>query len=82
VISRRFKTKDPGVIDATYAEFKRLMPLDAAPSVEGAKNVIANLRQTDVKVASEKVEDYIDASVINGMRTKVLAELKKKYGIK
>jgi NitT/TauT family transport system substrate-binding protein len=83
VIAQRFKTKDQVVIDATYAEFKRLMPLDAAPSIEGAKNVIENLRQTDVKVASQKIEDYIDLGLINSLRrTNVFGALQKQYGIK
>jgi NitT/TauT family transport system substrate-binding protein len=68
VIAQRFETQDPMVIDATYAEFKRLMPLDAIPSIEGARNVIENLRQTDVKVASQRIEDYVDPSMIEGLR--------------
>ena len=39
VIAQKFKTSDPKVIDATYADFKRMMPRDAAPSPDGAKNV-------------------------------------------
>src|SRR5882757_8178794 len=34
VIAQKFKTRDPKVIEATYADFKRLMPRDAAPSIE------------------------------------------------
>ena len=56
VISKRFKTTDAAVIDATYNEFKRQMPLDAAPSVEGAKNVLAQLKAIDVPVASSSIE--------------------------
>ncbi len=37
LIAQKFKTNDPKVIAATYADFKRLMPLDAAPSVDGAQ---------------------------------------------
>jgi NitT/TauT family transport system substrate-binding protein len=83
IIAARFKTKDQAVIDATYAEFKRLMPLDARPSVEGAKNVIENLEKTDTKVASRKVDDYIDLSLINALqRGGVFADLQKRYAIK
>src|SRR5882762_272 len=38
VIAQKFKTSDPKVIAATYADSKRLMPLDAAPTIDGAKN--------------------------------------------
>jgi len=83
VIAQRFKTKDSVVIDATYAEFKRLMPLDVKPSVEGARNVIDNLQQTDVKVASRKVEDYVDLSLVENLRrTGFFADLQRRYGIK
>jgi len=43
VIAQRFKTNDPKVIDATHNDFKRLMPLDAAPTMAGAENVLAQL---------------------------------------
>ena len=83
VIAQRFKTKDPVVIDATYAEFKRLMPLDARPSIDGAKNVIEQLRQTDVKVASQQVADYIDLGPIETLtKAGFFAELRRRYAIK
>ena len=44
LIAQKYKTNDPKVIDATYNDFKRLMPLDAAPSIAGANNVIAQLQ--------------------------------------
>ena len=83
VIAQRFKTRDPVVIDATYAEFKRLMPLDAQPSIDGAKNVIEQLRQTDVKVASQDVTDYIDLGLLEALKKAgFFVELRRRYGIK
>src|SRR6266568_3470866 len=43
LIAQKFKTNDAKVIAATYADFKRLMPPDAAPTIDGAKNVLAQL---------------------------------------
>jgi NitT/TauT family transport system substrate-binding protein len=83
VISKRFKTTDAAVIDATYNEFKRQMPLDAAPSAEGAKNVLAQLKAINVPVASEKVDDYVDLSLVETLRKDgFVDELQKRYGLK
>ena len=46
LIAQKYKTTDSIVIDATYSDFKRLMPLDAGPSMTGAQNVIAQLQAT------------------------------------
>jgi hypothetical protein len=68
VISQRFKTKDATVIDATYSDFKRLMPPDAAPSLDGARNVIAQLGAVGIEVGSRKVEDHLDQSIIQELK--------------
>ncbi len=68
VISQRFKTQDPKVIDATYADFKRLMPRDAAPSLDGARNVIAQLEAIKIEVGSKNVDDHLDQSIIQTLR--------------
>jgi len=68
LISQKYKTNEPTVIDATYNDFKRLMPLDAAPSVAGAKNVIAQLQAIGVEVGSKDVNDYVDTSVIESLK--------------
>ena len=52
VIAQKFRTNDPKVIEATYADFKRLMPRDAAPSVEGARNVLAQLEAIGTDIGS------------------------------
>jgi ABC-type nitrate/sulfonate/bicarbonate transport system substrate-binding protein len=83
VIAQRFKTKDQAVIDATYDAFKVLMPLDAKPSLEGAKNVIEHMRSTEVKTASPKIEDYIDLAPLEALQKGgFFAELQQRYGIK
>lgn len=68
LIAQKYKTNDPTVIDATYNDFKRLMPLDAAPSVAGANNVIAQLQALGVEVGSKDVNDYVDMSVIESLK--------------
>ena len=36
------------------------MPLDAAPSIAGANNVIAQLQAIGLEVGSKNVNDYVD----------------------
>lgn len=81
VISTRFKTQDQAVIDATVAEFRKLMPLDGKPSIEGAQNVIGELAKINVPVKSREVGDYLDLSVIGDLQKEgFLASLDKTYG--
>jgi NitT/TauT family transport system substrate-binding protein len=82
-IAKRFKTQDPKVIDATYADFKRLMPRDAAPSVEGARNVMAQLQATGVEIGSQKIEDHLDLGIIEKLkRDGYFAQLEKDFPIR
>lgn len=82
VIAERFKTEDPTVIEATYAQFKRLMPLDGKPSAEGAANVISQLRSTGLAVSSDRVEDYIDLAPLDALeKSGFIAELRQSYKI-
>lgn len=83
VIAQKYKTNDPKVIDATYNDFKRLMPLDAAPSIAGAENVIAQLQAIGLEVASKNVNDYVDLSVIDGLKKAgYIDQVAKEYPIK
>ena len=81
VIAAKFKTQDTSVIDATLTEFRKLMPRDGRPSVEGARNVIEQLDALKVPVTSRKVEDYLDQSLIDELQSQgFLAEMQKSYG--
>lgn len=83
VIAKRFKTQDPAVIDATYQGFKTLMPRDAKPSVEGAKNVIAQLEATGLSLPSEDVADYVDLAPIDTLlKSGFVDELQQRYGVR
>jgi hypothetical protein len=44
------------------------MPLDAAPSVDGANNVIAQLQAIGIEVGSKTIGDYLDLSIIDGLK--------------
>jgi NitT/TauT family transport system substrate-binding protein len=82
VIAQKFKTSDPKVIDATYADFKRMMPRDAAPLPEGAKNVMAQLEAIGIEVGSKNVDDYLDLSIIQKLKQDgFFAQLEKTYPI-
>ena len=82
VIAAKFKTQDATVIDATLADFRKLMPHDGRPSLEGAKNVIEQLEALKVPVTSHKVDDYLDQSIIDDLQKEgFLAEMQKTYGL-
>lgn len=82
-IAKRLKTNDPAVIDASYEEFKRLMPLDAVPSAEGAKKVLAELKTMNVPVGSEKVDDYLDMTFIEDLKKEGFFDaVWKQYGVR
>jgi hypothetical protein len=83
VIAQKFKTSDPKVIEATYADFKRLMPRDAAPSIEGAKSVLAQLEAIGTDIGSRNVNDYLDLSIIDQLKQEgYFAQLEKAYPVK
>lgn len=83
VITQRFKTVDAKVIEATYADFKRLMPLDAAPSIDGAKNVLAQLEAIGTEIGSRDVNDYLDLGIIAKlMQDGYFAQLERTYPVK
>jgi NitT/TauT family transport system substrate-binding protein len=83
VIARRFKTADANVIEATYVDFKRLMPLDAAPSIDGAKNVLEQLEAIGTEIGSHDVNDYLDLSIIAKLKQDgYFTQLEKTYPVK
>ena len=68
LIAQKYKTNDAKVIDATYADFKRLMPRDAAPSVNGAQNVLDQLAVIGTVIGSKNINDYLDLSIIDRLK--------------
>jgi NitT/TauT family transport system substrate-binding protein len=83
VIAQKFKTSDPKVIEATYQDFGRLMPRDAAPSLEGANNVLQQLEAIGTDLSSRNPTDYLDLSIIEQLKASgYFARLTQTYQIK
>jgi len=77
VLAKAASITDPKVLDISYNDFKQQSPADLEPVRAGADNIIA---QFPAEV-SRKVEDYVDASLLDELkRDGSLAALKKKYG--
>ena len=83
VVAQKFKTNDAKVIAATYADFKRLMPRDAAPSLEGAKNVLAQLEAIGTDIGSRNANDYLDLGIIEALKQEgYFVQLERTYPVK
>jgi NitT/TauT family transport system substrate-binding protein len=81
VLAKEFKTSDAGVIEATYADFRKAMPRDAVPSRPGAENNIAQFQSTNAAPVDKSVDAYVDASIIADLRAEgFMAALAAKYG--
>lgn len=82
-IAKWFNAKDPKVIDATYADFKRLMVRDAEPSRDGARNVIEQLKDVGTEIGSTNPDDYLDTGIVDGLKKSgFIAALQKKYNVR
>ena len=65
----------PGDHDITYNDFKALTPPDTEPSRQGAENILAQFPD-----GSRKVEDYVDASLLDALRSEgYFASMRQKY---
>jgi NitT/TauT family transport system substrate-binding protein len=81
VLAREFKLSDPRIIDIAYIDFKAQMPEHAMPTRAAAENVLAQLQSFGIKLKSQKVEDYVDTSLIDALvKDGTLTGLQKKYG--
>ncbi len=80
VIAKRFKTSDPKVIDATYHDYATMTARDLAPSVDGAKSVLAQLKAINLPVGSDNPADYLDLSFIEKLKAEgFIAAAQKQY---
>jgi NitT/TauT family transport system substrate-binding protein len=68
VFMREFKGLDDRIAQATYDDFKRRVPRDAAPSREGAENMIRELPALGTPIKSTNVSDYIDETLIGDLK--------------
>ena len=66
---------DPKIIDISYNDFKSLSPPNIEPTDAAAKNILSQFPD-----ASQKVEDYVDRSILDGLRQDgVFTVLAQKY---
>ena len=80
VLAREFKLTDQKIIDQGYANFKAETPLHAEIDVKGAENVLAAVAPPG---ASRNLSDYIDTSLIDGLRAEgFLSAAERRFGTK
>jgi ABC-type nitrate/sulfonate/bicarbonate transport system substrate-binding protein len=82
VLAKEFKDFSPDVIQATYEDFKARVPRDAAPSRVGAEIMLREFPALGTPVKSNKIADYVDASLIEELRREGFIDaMKKKYRV-
>jgi NitT/TauT family transport system substrate-binding protein len=83
VIAKRLRATDPKVIDGTYDEFVRMVARDAKPSVDGARNVFAQLKTLNMPAGTEKPDDYLVLGPLEKLAAAgFFTEMQTRYGIK
>lgn len=83
VIAARWKTQDQAVIEATYKDFLQLVPPDVRPSLDGARNVLSELKGFGIKVKSDNLDDYLDTTLLTQLdKAGFFDEMRKQYGQK
>src|SRR6202000_403877 len=75
VLAAKTGVTDPKILAIGYNDFKQLSPPNIEPTDAAAKNILAQFPD-----ASQKVEDYVDGSILEDLRRDgVFAALAKKY---
>ena len=75
VLAKELKISDPKILDITYNDFKALTPPNTEPSRQGAENILAQFPG-----GSQKVEDYVDTSLLDALRTEgYFTAMQQKY---
>jgi len=75
VLAKELKITDPTILDITYNDFKVQSPVNIEISRPGAENILAQFPG-----GSQKVEDYVDTSLIDALRSDgYFAAMAKKY---
>jgi ABC-type nitrate/sulfonate/bicarbonate transport system substrate-binding protein len=76
ILARETGVTDPKIIDISYVDFKLQTPTNIEPTRQAAENVIANYPPG----GSSRVEDYIDAGIIEQLKKEGFVEaLQRKY---
>jgi NitT/TauT family transport system substrate-binding protein len=63
VLAEKAGIRDPKILDISYADFKALSPPDLAPTAAAAENILKQFPE-----ASQKPGDYIDMSILDGLK--------------
>jgi ABC-type nitrate/sulfonate/bicarbonate transport system substrate-binding protein len=75
VLAKEARITDPKILDISYNDFKLLSPQNIEPTDAAAKNILAQFPE-----ASQKVEDYVDRGILDGLRKDgVFTALEQKY---
>jgi NitT/TauT family transport system substrate-binding protein len=75
VLSKQANIADPKILDISYNDFKLLSPQNIEPTDAAAKNILVQFPD-----ASQKVEDYVDGSILDALRKDgVFTALAQKY---
>jgi NitT/TauT family transport system substrate-binding protein len=83
VLAKEFKLKESKIIDIAYFDFKSQMPEKAMPTRPAAENVLTQLQSFGMKLKSQKVEDYVDTSILDALsKDGTLDTLRKQYGLR
>ncbi len=77
VLAKELKIGSAKILDITYNDFKQQSPQNLEPSAEGAQNILKLFPNV-----SQKVGDYIDGSLLDGLKNDgFFAAMAKKYGL-
>jgi ABC-type nitrate/sulfonate/bicarbonate transport system substrate-binding protein len=75
VLAKELRITDPKILDITYNDFKAQSPADLEISRPGAENILVQFPG-----GSQKVEDYIDTSLLDALRSEgYFAAMQQKY---
>jgi ABC-type nitrate/sulfonate/bicarbonate transport system substrate-binding protein len=75
VLAKELRITDPKILDITYNDFKAQSPADLEISRPGAENILAQFPG-----GSQKVEDYVDTSLLGTLRSEgYFATMQQKY---
>ena len=75
VLAKELRITDPKILDITYNDFKAQSPADLEISRPGAENILVQFPG-----GSQKVEDYVDTSLLDALRSEgYFATMQQKY---
>jgi ABC-type nitrate/sulfonate/bicarbonate transport system substrate-binding protein len=77
VLAKELKIGSAKILDIAYNDFKQQSPRNLEPSAAGAQNILKLFPN-----ASQKVADYVDLSLLDGLKNDgFFAAMEQKYGL-